>query len=298
MRIWQICRRNSRENSDKVVMKRIYISDLDGTLLCNDAAISEYSRAGLVKLLDSGVNFTVASARSATSIKNIFGDLPFKLPIIAVNGAYISDYSTGGHIVINSIGREIAGEIYSEILKHGCMPFVSSFNGSEDRVYYQHTINEGMRWLIEDVSERYGKRLRQTDNLKYTLAEQVACMTVIAEYEIVRDLTDNLEGRFGKELQMHFFQNPYSPQWHWLTIHDKKACKALAINTLLEMEGFSSDELTVFGDNLNDVNMFKMAEVAIAVENATEEIKGYADKIIGSNESDSVVKYITEAETI
>ena len=279
-------------------MKRIYISDLDGTLLCNDAAISEYSRAGLVELLDSGVNFTITSARSVTSTRRILGDLPFKLPIISVNGAYITDYSTGEHIVINAIGQEIAGEIYSEILEHGCMPFVSSFNGSEDRLYYQHTVNEGMRWLIEDVSEGHGKKLRQTDNLKHTLAEQVVCLTVIAEYEIIRDLTDNLKGRFGKELQMHFFQNPYSPQWHWLTIHDKKACKSVAINTLLEMEGFSSDGLTVFGDNLNDINMFKMAGVAVAVENAIDQIKQCADKMIGSNESDSVVKYITEAEKI
>ena len=121
---------------------------------------------------------------------------------------------------------------------------------------------------------------------------------VIAEYEIVRDLTALLAERFGEHLQMHFFENPYSPQWHWLTIHDKKACKALAIRTLLEMKGFSPGELTVFGDNLNDINMFKIAAVAVAVENATDEIKLYADRIIASNETDSVVKYIAEAEKL
>ena len=278
--------------------QKIYISDLDGTLLRNDATISDYSRTGIIKLLNAGVNFTIASARRVTSTKRILSDIPFKLPIIAVNGAYITEYATGRHLVINAIDENIAGEIYSQILAHQCTPFVASFNGSEDMLYYQHTVNEGMKWLIEDVSEGHGKKLRQINNLENKLSEQVVCMTVIAEYEIIKDLTDTIEEQFGEYLQTHFFQNPYSPQWHWLTIHDKKACKAIAIKTLLEMKGFSPDELTVFGDNLNDVNMFKMAGTAIAVENATDQIKQGSDKIIGSNESDSVVKYIVKAEKL
>ena len=272
--------------------RKIYISDLDGTLLRNDATISDYSRAELIKLLDAGVNFTIASARSVTSTKRILTDIPFKLPIISVNGAYITEYATGRHLVINAINKNIVAQIYSQILSHQCAPFVASFNGSEDMLYYQHTVNDGMRWLIEDVGEGHGKKLRQTDDIKNTFNEKIVCMTVIAEYEIVRDLTAAIEENFGESLQTHFFQNPYSPQWYWLTIHDRKACKAIAIKTLLEIKGFSPDELTVFGDNLNDVNMFKMAGTAIAVENATDQIKQCADKIIGPNESDSVIKYI------
>jgi hypothetical protein len=56
------------------------------------------------------------------------------------------------------------------------------------------------------------------------------------------------------------------------------------------------DKLVVFGDNLNDVRMFKMAARAVAVENASDEIKQYATEIIGPNEDDSVVKYVTEKE--
>ncbi len=278
--------------------RKIYISDLDGTLLRNDATMSGYCRAELIKLLDAGVNFTIASARSVTSTKRILAEVPFRLPIIAVNGAYITEFTTGRHLVINAIDKNIVGQIYSQILAHQCIPFVSSFNGSEDMLYYQHTVNDGMKWLIEDISEGHGKKLRQTDNIKKTFNEKIVCMTVIAEYEIVKDLTATIEENFGESLQTHFFQNPYSPQWHWLTIHDKKACKAIAIKTLLEMKGFSPDELTVFGDNLNDVNMFKMAGTAIAVENATDEIKQHADKMIGTNESDSVVKYIAEVEKL
>ena len=57
-------------------MNRVYISDLDGTLLRNDATLSDYSRRSLTKLINDGIKFTVASARNIYSIKEILGDLP------------------------------------------------------------------------------------------------------------------------------------------------------------------------------------------------------------------------------
>lgn len=48
--------------------------------------------------------------------------------------------------------------------------------------------------------------------------------------------------------------------------------------------GISPKELTVFGDNANDIKMFKLPGRAIAVSNATNELKSYASEIIGSND--------------
>ena len=53
-------------------------------------------------------------------------------------------------------------------------------------------------------------------------------------------------------------------------------------------------EVTVFGDQINDLEMLKMAGVGVAVDNANEELKEVADTIIGSNTKNSVVKYINE----
>ena len=43
--------------------------------------------------------------------------------------------------------------------------------------------------------------------------------------------------------------------------------------------------------------MLRVADVAIAVENAVEEVKEVADIIIGPNTSDSVAQFILEAIT-
>ena len=61
---------------------------------------------------------------------------------------------------------------------------------------------------------------------------------------------------------------------------------------MLKEWGLDDSELVVFGDSSNDTKMFQAADRAIAVANATDELKGYATQIIGSNNEDSVVKFI------
>ena len=46
----------------------LYVSDLDGTLLGNDTSLSQYSKDTLNAMLDQGLLFTVASARSIASL--------------------------------------------------------------------------------------------------------------------------------------------------------------------------------------------------------------------------------------
>ena len=272
----------------------MYISDLDGTLLRDDATISEYSKKKLIELLEAGVNVTIASARSRYSTLPILGKIPFRLPVVEINGALISDYVTGEHIFINNIDSQIVPQIYSAITAHGCLPFVTTFNGREDCLYYQKLLNEGMQWYFDNRSSNNDKRLRQTEDLENTLNEKVISLNVIGEYERIKDLARQLEEELAGRLESFFFENSYSPGWWWLTIHDERACKAKAIKAIVKYAGFSLDDLVVFGDNLNDVNMFKEARYSVAVANASEEIKSLATEIIGTNEDDSVIKYIAE----
>ena len=68
--------------------------------------------------------------------------------------------------------------------------------------------------------------------------------------------------------------------------------KASAVTDLKKLTG--ADRLTVFGDNLNDLPMMAVADVAVAVGNAFPEVKAAADIVIGSNRDDAVALYISE----
>lgn len=275
-------------------MQTVYISDLDGTLLSNDATLSPYSKTGLQRLLQQNLLFTVASARSVVAMQNMFEDILLPLPIIEFNGAFISDLHTGQHEIINSLEPVIAEEIYRHILDHHHLPFISTFNGSEDCLYYYETRNAGMRWYLEDRQQRCDKRLRHTQRLQHALRDEVVCFTIIGDAASISSLKASIQEHYGDSVFLHFQENPYSPGWYWFTIQDRKATKAQAIQTLLQQKQLDKYELVVFGDQGNDLPMFQIAHRRIAVANAINELKRHATYIIESNEQDGVVKFLEQ----
>jgi hydroxymethylpyrimidine pyrophosphatase-like HAD family hydrolase len=151
-----------------------------------------------------------------------------------------------------------------------------------------------MDWYYNTRVRQKDPRLRHIHDLKGAFNDQVVCLTIINRKENLLKLTDRIMKEFSKQVEIHLSENQYSPGWYWLTIHDYKASKDQAIKTLIQEYGYDQNQLTVFGDNVNDIKMLKSASEAVAVRNATDELKRYATRIIGSNEEDSVVKYIKE----
>ncbi|MCB1670780.1 MAG: HAD family hydrolase [Gammaproteobacteria bacterium] len=272
----------------------LYVSDLDGTLLNSNAELSKFSKDLLNELLSDGMTFTVASARSISSIRQMLEGLALSLPVIEFNGAFISDLQSGRHEFINAIDSALAPELYQVMSARGCGPFVSTYNGIEDCLYHPEPHNGGSHWYYQDRKSRSDPRLRRLEDPGISLNEQVVCLTSIARKEELMDLACHLADEFGSQVEIHLIENHYSPGWHWLTVHDRKATKDQAIHSLRDSLGLSSNELVVFGDQLNDLKMFSIADLSIAVDNAVTELKEAATSIIGRNDHDSVARFIAE----
>jgi HAD superfamily hydrolase (TIGR01484 family) len=233
----------------------LYISDLDGTLLRPDGTLSDYSRDGLNRLIADGMHFTVATARSVVSIRQLLQGLQLSLPVINLNGALLSDLHSGRHQSIQAISPETAELVFDQIRSN---------------------------------------RLEQIEDLRLALADPVLCFTVIDHRRtLLQDVRASLENCFPGQLQIYLFGNSYSDVGDtWLTIGDAQATKDRGIRQLLAQGGYAIDGLTVFGDSDNDVEMFRLAPRAIATANASEEIRTLATEIIGRNSEDSVVLYL------
>jgi len=270
----------------------VYVSDLDGTLLRDDATLSERSRVILSELIGDGLRFTVASARSVVAMQQLLAGLTLDLPVIEFNGAFLSDLATGDHLVTNSLDRDVAEDVFQMIVDRGCVPLVSTFDGRGDRLYYTNVRNPGEDWYVGDRIAASDRRLRQEDDLRSHLSEEVVCLTTIDRGDLMEDLRDAVRERHGDAVATNCFESMYSLGWHWLTVYDRKATKDQALARLVDGWGLDSRELVVFGDGQNDVQMFEMADRAVAVENAANVLKVRATEIIGSNNDDSVAVFM------
>lgn len=273
-------------------MNSLYVTDLDGTLLTDEGTLSQISLNILQDLLEKGTLFTTASARSVASIQHIFKGLKLELPVIEFNGAIISDLQSGQHLFINSIDPPQVEDICCVIEKHECSPFVSTYTGVEDRLYYSGVANEGEKWYVNDRRIHNDKRLRFVEKISSSFNDQVICLNVIGKLEVLADLECEMRERYRGSLEIHCLEDQYSPGFFWLTAHDKRATKDRAVKELQKLTGLSNSEVVVFGDNANDIRMFKMADRSIAVSNAIEELKIHATQVIGSNNEHSVARFI------
>lgn len=273
-------------------MNTLYISDLDGTLLRDDATLSGTSRSMLRSMIADGLSFSVASARSVVSMQDMLAGLDLDLPVIEFNGAFISDLHTGKHLVINALDPAVAEAIFSVMQRRGCTPFVSTFDGSKDRLYHNDADNDGEQWHINSRHQHNDHRISYTSDFAGPLAEDVVCLTTIGKNEALIELEAEISAEFDGLIELHRFHNPYSPGWFWLTVHDRRATKDQAAQTLMREFGLVDHELVVFGDEVNDVKLFQLAKHSIAVANAINEVKQHASQVIGSNNDDSVVKFI------
>lgn len=273
-------------------MDTIYVSDLDGTLVNNQAELSPYTLENLRGLIADGLPFTVASARSIVSIQQMLHGLELSLPVICFNGAFLTLFDSGQHEVVNAIDNSVARNIYARLPQFDCVPYISTYTGTEERVFYERVANAGMQWYFEERFIRKDPRFRKTEDLASSFDHEIICITIINRLPVLERLAHNIRSEFSGQVELHQIENQYSPGWHWLTVHDASATKDKAIRSLKDYCSLQDSRVVVFGDNDNDVGMFKAADYAIAVGNATPEIKSLADEIIGPNEEDSVVKYL------
>lgn len=275
----------------------VFISDLDGTLLRHDATVSPYTLEVLRRLLAQGLLFTVASARSVVAMQKLLAGLTLPLPVIAFNGAFISDLASGRHEIVQDFGPPLAQDIYAFMRKHHLVPFVSTFNGREDCLYYTSANNAGMDWYVKDRQQHGDRRLRHTANLEQVLFEQVVCFTMIGRRRDMHTMYLHIQQAFGSRTVCLCQENTYSPGWFWVTVHPREATKARAIRRLLRRYELVDRELVVCGDNINDLPMFAIADRRIAVANAVDRVKHAADRIIAANDADGVAHYLQQAWT-
>lgn len=271
-----------------------YITDLDMTLARNDKTISDITRKGIQKLYENNISFTIATARAYSTLKPIIGDINLHLPIIEFNGGLISNFKTGEPFIINSLPTEFAREIWQIGIQRNVIPLVSTIVNNTKRLYYPKTKNKGINIFINNRRKVNDKRLRPLKSISKVLGEKILSFTFIDTIDIIQTLYELLISKYKGELSMHFYENEYSPGWYWVTVHGKESTKGNAIKQIQKMYDLQHKEIVVFGDNVNDLTMFNIAQRKYAVSNAKEELQIHATGILGTNNDDSVIRFILE----
>ena len=271
-------------------MKTLYVTDLDGTLLNTHERVSEYSKEVINKLVEEGMLFTYATARSGISAAVAAKGLSTKVPIIAFNGAFIIDPSDGKMLLSAFFTEEQKAYFKNVFRENQVSPLVYAYvNGVEKVTWRTVTENDGIRDYLRrrkgdkrmnPLTEERAGELYLGDTFYYTcIGSREELLPV---YEALKD---------NEEVNCLFHPEIYREEY-WCEILPKKATKANAILELKKL--WNCDRIVSFGDAVNDIPMFEISDECYAVENAVEGLKKVATGIIESNENDGVAKWLLE----
>ncbi len=265
----------------------LYVTDLDGTLLNSECKISDKSIKIINNLIKKGCNFTVATARSLSSAKDILEPLDLKMPVILNNGGFIYDLNKNENLVSNYIENEIAKKVISEVRKVNLNPFVHLEINNENKLYYSGLFNYGEQFYYDLRMKAKDDRFEEV--IEYDVKnKKVITIFLIGNESELNKIYNVLKKKFS-ELQYHLFLDVYS-NYFWFEINNINATKKNGIKFLKNY--LNIENVSCFGDNLNDISMFEECNFSYAVENAHADLKKIANKIIESNENDGVAKYL------
>ncbi|MBQ3136106.1 MAG: HAD family hydrolase [Clostridia bacterium] len=268
-------------------MKTLYITDLDGTFLNSNAVLSDKSKHMLIKAIDNGAFFTVATARTFATVLQMFKDVNINLPLILMNGVMIYDPVKNEIISSHSIKNESIKKVFSVYKKYEILPLVYRQKKNYLEIEYYDTSNPNQMKYVKKRTEASGKRFVYSPVFTDEGKSEVIYIVTLDTYDKLFPLYNELKNISG--ISCVFYRDNYTDCF-FLEIFAESVSKASAMLEVKSITG--ADRVVVFGDNLNDIEMFKAADEAYAVENACSELKAFATDVIGDNDNDSVAEYI------
>ena len=256
-------------------MYKLIATDVDGTLLDADSRMPELNREALLECREKGIEVILATGKTMDSIEHLVKELDLKLPQIVLNGSMT--LSPKMEIIRASrIDPNIYRDVVGFIRENGFSPAIALDNGK----LYIEEYHPDLKHL-DDVDEEFIKiDSIDTDNFAHNAVD------IYIPIIQTNPLDKALREKYSDKLQ--FIRSGE----YFFDILNKGATKGTALLAIIDELGISPQEVAVFGDSPNDLSMFGIAGLRIAVKNSYPEILEAADIITEENYNSGLGKAI------
>ena len=274
------------------MMRTLYVSDLDGTLLGDDRKVSGKSARLINESIAGGALFSVATARTPATVGPLLKDIECALPLIVMTGAAIWDRKENRYVHASFHKEAAAHRLVELYRKHNLSTFIYILG--DDNVIHIYHLGEMSAlervFMEERLSTPY-KKFHMGENGSGELPDRLDRVLLFYSMRPTGEVKPVYEEiRESDDLRAVFYHDMYGEEIALMEVFGPDASKANAVKILADMSG--AERIVAYGDNVNDLPILRVADDAVAVENAVDEVKSVASRIIGPNIADSVAKDI------
>ncbi|MBB3936903.1 Cof-type HAD-IIB family hydrolase [Aureimonas phyllosphaerae] len=256
---------------------RLVICDIDGTIVRDDKTLSDATVAAVARAREAGIAVTLISARPASGLGRIVGDLGIEGAVGAFNGGTL--FEAGGDVI--EAHRLAPGDARRA---------VEALDGAGVPVW---VFADGL-WLARSEDALHGDRERKAAQLDPTIVQDFSpwfdrtdkVVGVSDDHPLVERMEREIGDLLGETA------NVVRSQLYFLDVTAKVANKGDGAAFLAKAHGVPLEETAAVGDMPNDIPMLRRAGLGVAMGQGSEAVRRAAGYVTASNEEDGVAKFL------
>ena len=259
-------------------MIKLFVTDIDGTLLVPGQKIPQKNIEAVHKMVAAGVKVVIATGRMHSAALLVAAQLGVPVPIISYNGA-----------VIKSSSGEMIHAQYMDEEK-----ILALINFFEERDWYLQSYSDDTLYVPErgEGAKFYEMMLNVTavevgwDGLHGIIKDVPKLLSVSATPEETDEKLAAVEKNFGGQIEI----TRSAPRF--CEFMPLGVSKASAIKILADKFGIANEEILAIGDSDNDLQMITSVGCGVAMGNAVPAVKAACSRITDTCENCGFAKAV------
>jgi Cof subfamily protein (haloacid dehalogenase superfamily) len=271
-------------NKDELKNIKLIVFDLDGTLLNDEGQIGIETKKLVKKLASLGVQFTFATKRLQSSIKEYAEELNINTPLISLDGALVQSRPTNITVYESFVPEKYVQKaifLADKFLLKICLCH-------PEAIYYTNE-NSSILSMLDKFGATFKEIPTYDDKTNRTLEVVIAG----EQFDAIHYLNNQLKFPNSFGLETSYFQSYFREGIFYLEIRKGGSSKGKSLHRLIKHLKIKIGHTVVIGDWYNDMSLFKTRAIKVAVANAVPEIKRLSNFITKhSNNEDGVSDFL------
>ena len=256
---------------------RLLVADIDGTLVTSEREITQGVLQAVRAAQERGVRVCLATGRMWPSAAPYFQRLGADPPAILYNGGLVYDFSTGTVLRRIPLAYDHA-RVVLELLRE--FPQVQPHLFVDDRVYIGR---------VNEFTERY----RRKDGLQVQeVGDLVAFLPPTPMKILIIGQNPDLVRAYDRIKALPMDINAVFSEQTYLEILPAGSSKGAALAFMVQHLEILLEAVIAVGDNLNDLEMIRLAGLGVAMGNAPEALRAQADFVTATNDEEGLREVI------
>ena len=255
----------------------LVISDVDGTLLTPEKALSARTIAAVARLGEAGVAFSLISARPPRGMIGYAKTLKVSQPIAAFNGGNLigPDQTL---LRTRRLAPDLAWDMIALVEACGANVWVFADGGWR--------LRDPKGPKVDRERAAIGLPPQVVDGFEDVIGRIDKIVGVSDDHELLARAESQAQSRWGEAATIQRSQ-PY-----YLDFTHLEANKGGGVTALCAEIGVPLARTAVIGDMFNDIAMFKVAGFSVAMGQAPPAVKAAARTVTGPNTEDGFAQAI------